>query len=229
MNFHGIHAITFDCYGTLIDWECGLLAALGRMFGGGRAAGAREAVLRAFARHEREVEAGAYMTYRDVLAEVARRLAAEMGIALRPGDEGVLAESIKDWPAFAETPGALRALRERFRLAVLSNIDDDLFEGSRPRLGVQLDELVTAEQVRSYKPGRAHFEEALRRLRLRPEQVLHVAESRYHDIGPANAMGFRTVWVNRHPSGGSSASGEHEARPDMTVSDLAALISTIGV
>jgi 2-haloacid dehalogenase len=227
MRFDSIRAVTFDCYGTLIDWETGLLAALTPVFSASGLQIRREAALRSFARHERAIEAGAYMTYREVLTEVCRRMAGESGLRVPAGREGLLAESIPDWPAFEETPEVLRRLKKRFRLAVLSNIDDDLFDapgGTRERLGVELDELVTAQHVRSYKPGRAHFEEALRRLALKPPEILHVAESRYHDIAPATAMGFRTAWVNRHATGDASASGESDAEADVEVRTLRGLL-----
>lgn len=228
MNFQNIQALTFDCYGTLIDWETGILRAFEGLVGADIARARRNEVIRAYARHERMIEARPYLKYREVLAEVSRRVAGEFGVPIARGDEGVLADSIKDWPAFDETPAALRALKSRFRLAVLSNIDDGLFAGSLPRLGVALDEVVTAEQVRSYKPGRAHFDEVLRRLALEPSQVLHVAESRYHDVAPARAMGFATVWVNRRGAS-QSASGDAEATPDLEVRNLTALVRLMGL
>lgn len=228
--FHAIRALTFDCYGTLIDWERGLLAALAPLFQSSGRTLDRGRVLTAFARHEREVESGPYRTYRDVQIAVLERLAGEFNVRIPLGHEALLAESIPAWPAFDETPAALRALKRRFRLAVLSNIDDDLFDtpgGTRERLGVPLDDFISAQQVRSYKPGRAHFDDALRRLRLEPAQILHVAESRYHDIAPAKSLGFRTVWVNRHAAGGPSASGESDATPDLEVPDLMTLVALI--
>lgn len=231
LQFQGrlIEAVTFDCYGTLIDWETGILRAFERMLGPAIVLAQHDALLRAYARYEREIESGPYRRYRDVLGEVARRVAREFGVPMRPGGEAMLAESIRDWPAFDETPGALRALKARACLVVLSNIDDDLFEGSRSRLGVELDALITAEQVRSYKPGPAHFHEAMRRLRLTPERILHIAESRYHDVAPARSLDIATVWVNRHASdgGGGSASGESSAVPDLEVRSLAELVARL--
>ncbi len=196
-----IKALTFDCYGTLVDWEHGLLSALRPILERGACHPSNEHILHAFAEAEREVESGAYMPYREVCAEVARLVAHRFAVTLAPGEERALAESIARCPAFAETPGALRELKPRFRLGVLSNIDDDLFALTEPKLGVPLDLLVTAQGVRSYKPGPAHFEAALQRLGLRAGEVLHVAESRYHDVGPARALGFRTAWVNRKGGG----------------------------
>jgi len=230
MNLLGIRAMTFDCYGTLIDWESGILTALEPWFERAGIAMQPDAVLRSFALHERAVEAGAYQSYRAVLTEVLRLFAAEYSLTIPHGRESLLAESVPRWPAFAETPSAMRAFKLRYRLAVLSNVDDDLFNapgGSHSRLGVELDNLVTAQQVGSYKPGLAHFQEAMRRLKLEPSEILHVAESRYHDVAPARSLGMRTVWVNRHGPGGASASGSSEAIPDLEVPDLTTLTSIL--
>ncbi len=216
--------MTFDCYGTLIDWEAGISAAIGPVLKNSGVAVEHEALIAAFGEEEREVEAGPFKPYREVLAEVAQRLSKRFGFTLGGREQHFLAASVNDWPAFIETPEAMRRLKLRFRLAVVSNIDDDLFEGSRPKLGVGLDALVTAEQVRSYKPGRAHFVEVQRRLGLPASQILHVAESRFHDVEPAKALGFGTVWVNRHAlHGGPSASGLGESVPDLEVADLTTL------
>lgn len=230
----GIRALTFDCYGTLIDWETGIVDALRPLFGraGGRLD--RGALIAAYSRHERAAESGAYMPYREVLARVEAALAHEFGLGgARDTDDPILSTSLADWPVFDETPAALKTLGKRFRLGVLSNIDDDLFGITAPKLGERLDLLVTAQQVKSYKPGRAHFEEALRRLQLTPDRVLHVAESRYHDIEPAGELGFRTCWVNRHAQAGddnsSSASGPMVSgrAPDLTVTSLAELVRVL--
>jgi len=225
-DFREIKAVTFDCYGTLVDWETGLLGALRPVLERGACHPSDEHIISAFAEAEREVESGPYLPYREVCAEVARLVAHRFAVALEPGEERALAESIARWPAFAETPGALRRLKQRFKVGVLSNIDDDLFSLTEPKLGVDLDLLVTAQSVRSYKPGSAHFETALDRLGLSPREVLHVAESRYHDVAPAKSMGFRTVWVNRKGDR-PSASGESDAQPDLTVGTLEALVSSI--
>lgn len=225
-----IKAISFDCYGTLIDWEAGLAAALEPVFGVHRVPFDRGAVIAAFARHEREVEAGRYQSYAAVLGVVMKGLAREFDLQLNPGEAMALAASIGKWPPFEETPGCLKAMQRHYKLAIVSNVDDELFAETAPRLGVAIGTVVTAEQVKSYKPGHAHFEELLRRLALTPRDVLHVAESRYHDVAPASAMGFRTVWVNRHAGdGGPSASGASEAKPDLEVRSLTELCEHLDV
>lgn len=187
----------------------------------------RERILASFSRHERVAESGPYITYREVLRLVMLGAASDLGFELTREDEWALSDSVPTWPAFAETPGALRRLKRRFRLAVLSNVDDLMFNqpgGTREKLGVELDEFVSAEQVGSYKPAFGHFHEGIRRLGLTPSKILHVAESRYHDVGPAGSLGMRTVWLNRKGVGvAATASGESDAAPDLEVPSLNAL------
>ncbi len=221
-----IKLCTFDCYGTLVDWERGLLAGVRPVLERHGASPGDAEIIEVFAREERDIESGSYMSYRDVCAENMRRMAGLFGVALDAGEEHALAESIADWPAFAETPGCLGALKRRFGIGILSNIDDDLFEATSPCLGVELDHLVTAQQVRSYKPGPAHFTDILSRSGLEPRQVLHIAESRFHDVAPAKPMGFPTVWVNRS-GGGASASGQSDATPDLEVGSLSELVDRL--
>jgi len=218
-----IRALTFDCYGTLIDWQTGITAALAPVF----PTIAPGEIIKAFGQIEREVEAGPWMSYRSVCADVTRRLATRFGQTLKPGHERILAASIKDWPAFRDTPEALRKLHTRAKLAIVSNIDRDIFvHSTKPRLGIEWDQVITTEDVRSYKPVHAHFHEAARRLKLGFHEILHVAESRFHDIEPANALGIRCVLVDRQ-KGASSASGAGKGKPDLTVRTLAELVEVL--
>ena len=223
-RFKGVEALTFDCYGTLIDWETGLRRALRTALGANAARVPDEALLNQFAAHEARLETDArgeaFVAYREVLWGVLAAMAATFNARVR--DPDALGASIRDWPAFPDTSAALRRLKTRFRLCVVSNIDDDLFEMSRPKLGVELDGVVTAQQVRSYKPGKAHFKEALGRLGLPASRVVHVAQSLHHDIAPASEMGLRTVWVNRQ-AGRPGATPPSRATPDLEVPDMAAL------
>lgn len=225
IHFEAFDALTFDCYGTLIDWERGILDGLRPLL---RHHGVDDPgddpLLERFALAESAVQEGAYAPYREVLAEVVRRLGRELGV--RPSEEEASAfgASVSRWPAFPDAPGALAALQRRFRLAVVSNVDDDLFAGSARQLGVAFDEVVTAQQVKSYKPAPAHFHEVLRRLDLPRERVLHVAQSLFHDIRPAKELGFTCVWVNRRAGrGGGGATAPAQATPDLEVPDLATL------
>jgi len=214
-------AMTFDCYGTLIDWSGGILAALAPFRDRIGIAGDAELLSR-FAEHERRIEAGAWRPYRAVLREAFR--------ALVPGATDAEAQTLPDsvgrWRPFPDTVGALRRLGGGRRLAIVSNIDDDLMAHTLRRLEVGFDAVVTAEKVRSYKPGHAHFREVCARLGLPPGRILHAAESRFHDIAPARALGFPTVWVNR---AGPSTSGVGDATPDAEVPTLAALADLLGV
>ncbi len=220
IDFNGVDALTFDCYGTLIDWETGLRGALRRVLSPNACHVPDESLLNLFARLEARAEREEFRPYRLVLREVLARLGTTLNTPIAEAD--ALADSIRDWPAFADTAVSLARLKGRFRLCVVSNIDDDLFELSRAKLGVAMDEVVTAQQVESYKPRKAHWREALRRLGLGSGQVVHVAQSLYHDIGPARALGLRTVWVNRQ-AGRAGATPEAEARADLEVPDLATL------
>lgn len=220
--FSDIRAISFDCYGTLIDWQTGIRRAMRPALAAAEIFMDDGVLFQQFALLERRAEAPPYKSYKQVLEQVAAGFFEEPEHA----DCTVLWKSLPDWPAFEDTPGALAALRRRFKLAVVSNIDDDLFAFSEAKLDVDLDVVVTAEQVRSYKPRLPHFHELLKRLELPPEQVLHVAESRYHDIEPANALGMPTVWVNR-ARGGFSASGEGAGEPMLTVRTLRELTDQV--
>lgn len=230
----GIEAITFDCFGTLIDWETGILTTLRLLCErySVRPVPDQTDLLAMYARHEEAAEHGAYRSYRDVLEEVTRKIAVELGFQLAAADRSILADSLADWPAFRDTASSLRALKSHYKLGVLSNVDDDLFADVEPRLGLAakggLDLLVTAQQVQSYKPAHAHFEEALRRLGIDKSRLLHVAQSQRHDVQPCNELGIRCVWIDRQ-RGSGGASGEFTARPDHIAPDLATLARDLGL
>lgn len=217
--------LSFDCYGTLIDWERGILGAVSALLGDARSPDVSdEELLTAFGSFESSEEAGPFRSYREVLRSVALCFGDTYGVSLDGGSADAFAASVGEWPAFDDSESALRRLATEFRLAIVSNVDDDLFTGSARRLGADFDEVVTAQQIGSYKPDPGHFDELLRRLDLTPDRVLHVAQSLYHDIAPAKALGFTCVWVNRR--GGDGAGGATPpavATPDATVPDLATL------
>ena len=227
MDFTRFEALTFDCYGTLIDWETGILDALRAALSGGELPG-DEVLLESYARIESSVQAGPYRPYREVLFEVVGALGSELGVVVDQAAAEGFAGSVVDWPAFPDSSDSLRALSSKYRLAIVSNVDDDLFAGSAARLGVTFDEIVTAQQVRSYKPARAHFHEVLRRLDLPRERVLHVAQSLFHDVAPANDLDFTTVWVNRRAGkGGGGATAPSTAIPDFEVPSMKAVVSIL--
>jgi 2-haloacid dehalogenase len=206
-----IRAVTFDCFGTLIDWETGILQAVRPVLAVHGVRAGDDEILRLFADLEAGLERvgsrAEHRSYRDVLRGVMRGIGEHFGIDLIDREIERLPDSLARWPAFADTAPVLSALATRYRLAVLSNVDADLFEGVRGRLGADLDEVVTAALCRSYKPDPRHFRVALALLDLAPDQVLHVAESVVHDVVPARGLGIPCVWVNRRGSRGPGASG----------------------
>lgn len=228
MAFPSFRLLTFDCYGTLVDWETGIVEALRPLLARHGVERSDEEILALHARLEAPAQAGLWLPYREVLGRVVEGVGRELGFDPTTAERAALADSVAEWPVFPDTAEALRRLGLRHRLGVLSNVDDDLFAATAPKLGVELDLLVTAEQVRSYKPGHAHFEEALRRSKLRVEDVLHAAQSLFHDIVPARALGFTTVWVNRRAGRpGSGATPSASGLPDVEVPDLATLVTLL--
>lgn len=224
IDFARFDALTFDCYGTLIDWERGILDALQPVLAAHDVAATGDRLLESFARHEAAVEAGEYRTYREVLAASVRGVCADVGV--EPSDQAVadFAGSVGAWPAFPDTARALRRLARRYRLGVITNCDDDLFTRSNRRLGVQLDWVVTAQQARGYKPRLETFAFAFARIDVPRERILHVAQSLFHDHVPAKSIGMTTVWVDRRAGrGGSGATPPAIATPDLVVPDMATL------
>ncbi len=231
MDFSKIQYLTFDCYGTLIDWESGILRAIRPVLSIHGVTGVSdEEIIADYARLERELESGEYMSYRDVLRGVMRGFGEKHRLKLESREIDRLPESIARWRPFAEVPGALTSLAQRAGLVIMSNIDADLFEASREAVRGEgeweLEHVVTAELCRSYKPNPRHWKVALALLDTTPDRVLHVAESLYHDIEPAKALGLSTVWVNRRGERGAGASGAASAPgagADMVVRSLGEL------
>ena len=224
LDFSRKRVLSFDCYGTLIDWETGILGAVQPLLRSRGVEAPDEDVLALYTELESAAEAGPYQPYADVLATVMRGFGERFGFTPSPAEAGALALSVGDWPPFADSPAALAALKRRFKLAIISNIDDALFALSEPKLGVEFDWIVTAQQARSYKPSPNNFHVALARMGLGRDEVLHVAQSLFHDHVPARALGLQTVWVNRrgHKSG-SGATPPAAAQPDLEVPDLQTL------
>jgi 2-haloacid dehalogenase len=221
LDYGRFEALTFDCYGTLIDWESGLLAAF-RPILVARGLALDDSILERYARHEAAAEAGPYRRYRDVLAAGLRGVAGELGIEPTADEIEAFSGSVVDWPPFPDSPTALARLTERFQLGVITNCDDDLFAASQARLGVTFDWVVTAQQVGSYKPDEANFHAAFARLGLPRERILHVAQSLFHDHVPAKRLGLSTVWIDRrHGQAGSGATPPAEASPDAVFPDMA--------
>jgi len=226
-------AVTFDCYGTLIDWDTGI----GDWFAGwARQRGAAVDVDRMrglFAEAQRRRQAELPFTpYRRILAEALADAATALGMAIAEEDKAAFAGSASAWPPFADTLPALAALKEQGRtLGVMSNIDADLFAGTAGLLENRINIVVTADQVQSYKPRHAHFAEMRRRLEEREigrDAILHVAQSRFHDIAPANALGWANCWVDRRRGrSGRGVTVASQAMADHEVTSMAGLIALL--
>jgi 2-haloacid dehalogenase len=222
IDFADVEALTFDCYGTLIDWEAGLTAAFRSVLDAQGGQHDPEDVLIRYARHEAEAEAGPYRTYAEVLAKGLEGVGAELGFEPTPDEVATFSRSVGAWPAFPDSTDALRRLKRRFRLGVLTNCDDDLFAASNRRLGVEFDWVITAQQVGSYKPNERNFHVALDRIGLPIDRIVHVAQSLFHDHAPAKRLGFTTVWIDRrHDRSGSGATPPADAEPDARYPDMA--------
>ena len=219
LDFSRFQVLTFDCYGTLIDWETGLLGALRPVV---RAHGRElrdEQILALYAEIE-PLAQNPYRPYREVLQEVVRGFGKRLGFQASEAEVSSLPESLKTWAPFPDTVAALRTLKTHYQLAIISNTDDDLFAATARRLEVAFDEVVTAEQARAYKPSLAPFRLALQRLGAPKERVLHVAQSVYHDVVPAKSLGMATALVRRRGFGATRAIAE---QPDVAVPDLSSL------
>jgi 2-haloacid dehalogenase len=227
--------ISFDCYGTLIDWESGILAALAPWRARLPEQMGDDALLAAFAGHESAQQvATPAMRYSELLAVVARRLGDELGTPMHEAEAAAFGASIPDWPAFPDSPAALERLKRRFRLVILSNVDEASFAGSQRRLGILFDGVLTAETIGSYKPDPRNFAYLLGFLRAhgfgKPD-LLHAAESLHHDHVPGKALGLRTAWVDRrHAKEGFGATRPPtaEVTPDLRVTSLAELADKLG-
>ena len=222
LDYTPFDVLTFDCYGTLIDWEAGLLAAMRKVLGPRGIDRPDDELLEAYAAIEAPAEAGPYLTYREILAAGLLGVARGLGAEPEPAEVTAFADSVGDWPAFPDSSAALARLHERFRLGVVTNCDDDLFARSAARLGTEFDWVVTAQQAGVYKPAERGFELAFGRIGLPRERILHVAQSLYHDHVTAKRLGLTTVWVDRrHGRTGTGATPPANATPDATYPDMA--------
>jgi 2-haloacid dehalogenase len=204
---------TFDCYGTLIDWNAGIRGVLEGFFGAERAPG----LLARYHALEPEVQSETYRTYAEVLTITLERLAAEAALPIPEGETGALARSLPDWPPFAEVPHTLIELRKRhWNLAILSNTDHALITASQKTLGVPFDIVVTAQDVGSYKPAHGHWRRFFELTTADRQHHVHVGASLFHDVAPARELGLKIVWINR-------LGEDAEPQPDRELPDLATL------
>jgi 2-haloalkanoic acid dehalogenase type II len=232
MRLTDFAVLTFDCYGTLIDWETGILDALQPLLCQGTVGRSRDEVLASFARHETAQEAETPdMTYSELLGRVHHRLAAEWEIAASEADHRAFGGSVGDWPAFADSAASLSYLKQFYKLVILSNVDRNSFAESGKRLGVAFDAIYTAEDIGTYKPDLRNFRymiQALERAGHAERDILHVAQSLFHDHAPANEIGLASAWIDRH--GDVSRSGATPPPPegvgyDFRFTSLAALVA----
>lgn len=221
LKFDNYSVVSFDCYGTLIDWETGLLKALLPILKSHRIELDREVLLEHYGRLETIEESGGYIIYRDVLKRVLSGLGRQFGFTPTQSELEKFPASVQDWLPFPDTVAALRRLKRRYKLAIISNIDDDLFAASAKRLQVEFDWIITAQQVKSYKPSLANFHSAIARIGLPQDQILHAAQSLYHDIAPVKSLGLTAVWIDRRfDRQGFGATPQSAATPDGRFPDL---------
>lgn len=202
MKLTEFKVLTFDCYGTLIDWESGIFNALMPLARKAKVSETRDQLLQIFAQHESaQEEATPAMAYSQLLSVVYKRLAQEWGIAVTNEEANIFGASVPDWPEFSDSVNALQYLKKYYKLVILSNVDRVSFRSSNARLKVDFDAIFTAQDIESYKPNYRNFEYMLKRLhddfRLERPDILHTAQSLFHDHAPANQFGLASVWIDR--------------------------------
>ena len=228
LDFERFEWLSFDCYGTLVDWESGICAAVDEVLKSHGVHRSRAEILALFSDIEPRVQSSeTYLEYRRVLRQVMEMIWADLGIRCTESELDCLADTLPHWPVFPDVTDALKALKTRYKLAIISNVDDDLFAGTAEVMGIDFDAVVTAEQARGYKPRLHNFHLASERMAVEKEAWLHVAESLFHDIGPANRLGIKCVWVNRNGRGGGTR--RTDAVPDLVVPGLAELAKMAGL
>ena len=221
--FKGTKYITFDCYGTLIDWEGGIKEALKKLTEKNGLDLDLTIISDKYIKAELEVEAEQYRKYHEVLQLSVKKLLKQIGFDISDQNALEFADSIYNWQPFSETHDVLAELKQRgYKLIILSNIDNEIIKRSIELMGIDFDGVVTAEEVGSYKPAHGHWQEMLRRFNTQKEEVLHVAASYIHDIIPAKEQGFDSIWINRNRE-----EPTREIRPDLEFKDLRPLPNSL--
>jgi 2-haloacid dehalogenase len=229
LDFSKAKLLTFDCYGTLIDWESGIFSALRPLLAAHGKSISDAELLALYGELEAGIENGNYLPYREVLRSVVRAFGDRLGFVSTQDEIDALPNSVPRWQPWPDTVAALKRLATKFRLAIISNIDDDIFARTHEWLPVEFESVTTAQQARCYKPGREIFQMALKKASATPDQIVHVGQSIYHDVLPAQSLGLATVWVNRpSPRAGIGAVRPASGKPDLEVPDVATLAERAG-
>jgi len=224
LDFRRLSTLTFDCYGTLINWQTGILSALHPILAAHEKSLSDTRILEIYSDLEAEAEHGEFQPYRDVLQSVVVGFGQRLGF--KPSQEEIrsLPDSLANWKPFPDAVATLASLQARYRLAIISNIDGDLFAHSARKLEVTFDFVITAQQARAYKPSHKIFQLAEQTISIPRSQWLHVGQSIYHDVIPAKSLGIATVWVNRpSPRPNAGAAKAATGQPDLEVPDLKSL------
>lgn len=221
MDFNKFKLISFDCYGTLIDWKRSLMDIMTPFITRHKLDLTSNQLFSLFFKADQKITYEDYQPYHDVLVKIMDEMGKELNINLKQAERTCLVDRFGDWTAFPDTTDALQELQKRYRLAIISNVDDELFDVTKRCLGVSFDFIITAKQVGSYKPSKNNFIKALEKFGLPSEQVLHVAQSIYHDIIPTNELGWNNVWINRY---NESKRIDPAELADLEVPDLASLV-----
>lgn len=225
LDFRRFELLTFDCYGTMIDWETGIFTALRPILLAHKKELSDSVILETYSELEVNSEQGEFRPYRRVLASVVTGFGERLGFQPTQAEIDSLPNSLPQWQPFPDSVQALRQLKTRYKLAVISNVDDDLFAASAKKLEVAFDYAITAQQARCYKPNLGIFKLALEKTGTPPEKILHVGQSIYHDVLPAQSLGIATVWVNRpSPRPNAGAAKSASGTPDLEISDLKSLV-----
>jgi 2-haloacid dehalogenase len=229
INFSDMELLTFDCYGTLVDWETGIFSALRPVLAAHRKSIADADLLALYGEFEANAEMGEYRPYREVLQSVVRSFGKRLGFNPTQAELQSLPDSVSRWQPWRDTVAALKRLSARYQLAIISNIDDELFALTRQFLPVNFVDVTTAQQARCYKPGLEIFRMALKKADVPTDRILHVGQSVHHDVLPAQSLKLATVWVNRPSSrAGIGAVIQAAGTPDLEVPDLATLANRAG-
>jgi 2-haloacid dehalogenase len=224
MDFNKFKLISFDCYGTLIDWKKSLQDIMTPFIIRHKLDLSGDQLFDLFFKADQKTTSNDYMPYHDVLVTIMDEMGKELNINLKQAERTCLVDRFGDWTAFPDTSDALQELQKKYKLAIISNVDDELFDMTKRCLGVRFDFIITAKQVGSYKPSKNNFIKALEKFELPSEDVLHVAQSIYHDIIPTNELGWENVWVNRYNEPERTDPAEF---PGLEVPDLASLVRII--